>query len=175
MEKGFLDPNQVLDRLDLAENMIAADFGSGSGGWAIPLARRLKDGKVFAIDIQREPLSVLEGKAKTGKILNIQTVCSNAENRRGSKLGENSFDLVLMTNLLFQTENKKAVFAEAKRILKKGGKILVVDWLTESSLGPEKGRVLPQAAEKLAKENGFKKEKEFKAGSHHYGIVFTKS
>ena len=42
----FLNPEQVLKQLDLKEEMTAADFGSGSGGWAIPLAKILKEGKI---------------------------------------------------------------------------------------------------------------------------------
>ncbi len=172
--EGFLDPNQALNQLDLASNMIAADFGSGSGGWAIPLAKRLQDGKVFAIDILKESLSVLKSRSESERIFNIQTVCSNVESRGGSKLGDNSVDLVLMTNLLFQLEDKKTVFSEAKRILKKGGKILVVDWLPKTSFGPEKGRVLPEEVKKLAKDSGLNFEKEFKTGAHHYGIIVEK-
>ena len=173
MEKNFLDPEKVLDQLDLSPNMIAADFGSGSGGWTIPLAKRLSEGKVFAIDILSQPLSALEGRIKSGRILNIQTVLSNVEQKKGSKLSDNSLDLVLMTNLLFQTENRKAVLEEAKRILKVGGKILIVDWI-KTNLGPEKGRIMPETLKKLAEEIGLKFEKEFKAGMHHYGMVFIK-
>lgn len=172
--KDFLDPNQILDQVELFSEMIAADFGSGSGGWAIPLAKRLKDGKVFAIDILKEPLSVLKSRAESERILNVQTVCSNIENKGGSKLGDNSLDLVLMTNLLFQIEDKKRVFSEAKRILKKGGKILIVDWLPKTSFGPEKARVLPETVKKLAKDAGLSFEKEFKAGTNHYGIIIKK-
>lgn len=174
MEEGFIDPNQALNQIDLAPNMIAADFGCGSGFWAIPLAKILKDGKVFAIDILKEPLSALKGRADSERILNIQTICSNVESKGGSKLGDNSVDLVLMTNILFQVENKKAVFLEAKRILKSGGKILVVDWLPKAPLGPEKGRILAEEVKKVAKDFGFKFEKDFKAGGHHYGIILEK-
>ena len=51
MEPTFLNPQEVLNHLELEGDMVAADFGSGSGGWAIPLAKRLKFGKVYAIDI----------------------------------------------------------------------------------------------------------------------------
>ena len=174
MEEGFLNPNQALNQLDLTSNMIAADFGSGSGGWAIPLAKILKEGKVCAIDILKEPLSVLKGRAGSERALNIQTICSNIENKGGSKLGDNSVDLVLMTNLLFQIENKKAVFLETKRILKNGGKILIVDWLPKAPLGPEKGRISPEEVKKIAKDSGLKFEKEFKTGTHHYGVILEK-
>ena len=173
MEKDFVSPEKVLDQLDLTPNMIVADFGSGSGFWAIPLARRLSEGKVFAIDILSQPLSALEGRIKSGRILNIQTVLSNVEQKKGSKLSDNSLDLVLMTNLLFQTENRKAVLEEAKRVLKKGGKVLIVDWI-KTNLGPSQGRIMPETLKKLAEEIGLKFEKEFKAGFHHYGIILEK-
>jgi len=170
----FLNPKEVLKKLDLRKNMIAADFGSGSGGWAIPLAKILEDGKVYAIDILEEPLSALKSKSEIEGISNIETILANVENKKGSKLKDNFLDLVLMTNLLFEAEDKKSIFSEAKRILKSNGKILVVDWLPEASLGPEKGRVSPENVKKIAKELNLKLEKEFKAGDYHYGLVFTK-
>jgi len=170
----FLHPQKVLKQLNLKKDMIAADFGSGSGGWTIPLAKVLKDGKVYAIDILEEPLSALKSKSEIEGILNIEPIRSNVENRNGSKLKDNFLDLVLVTNLLFQVENKKIIISEAKRILKKEGKVLVVDWLPEVSLGPKEGRIPSKDVKKLAKELDLKLEKEFKAGDYHYGLVFSK-
>ena len=170
--EGFLNPNEVLNQLKLLGEMIAADFGSGSGGWAIPLAQRLKFGKVYAIDILEEPLSALKSKAEIQKVYNIETINSNVE--KGIKLPDLSCDLVLLTNLLFQIEDKKRVLTEAKRVLKKGGKILVVDWLPEALQGPREGRVSPDEVKKMAEDLNLKLEKEFKAGVFHYGLVFTK-
>jgi len=170
--EGFLNPNEVLNQLKLLGEMIAADFGSGSGGWAIPLAKRLKFGKVYAVDILEEPLSALKSKAEIQKVYNIETISSNVE--KGIKLPDLSCDLVLLTNLLFQIEDKKRVLTEAKRVLKKGGKILVVDWLPEALQGPREGRVSPDEVKKMAEDLNLKLEKEFKAGVFHYGLVFTK-
>jgi len=170
--EGFLNPNEVLNQLKLLGEMIAADFGSGSGGWAIPLAKRLKFGKVYAVDILEEPLSALKSKAEIQKVYNIETINSNVE--KGIKLPDLSCDLVLLTNLLFQIEDKKRVLTEAKRVLKKGGKILVVDWLPEALQGPREGRVSPDEVKKMAEDLNLKLEKEFKAGVFHYGLVFTK-
>ena len=119
--EDFLNPSKILKQLKLRKDMVAADFGSGSGGWTIPLARKLEDGLVYAIDILEEPISALKGKIALDKIPNIKTIRSNVEDKNGSTLPDSSVDLILMTNLLFQAEDKKAIFAEAKRILKKGG------------------------------------------------------
>jgi len=171
--EGFLNPNKVLNNINLREDMTACDFGCGSGGWVIPLAKRLEEGKVYAIDILEEPLSALQSRAKLEKVLNIETIRANVEKK--VDIIEKSCDLVLMTNLLFQIENKKRVFSEAKRILKKGGEILVVGWLPKIPLGPKKGRVSLDSVKKMAKDAKLKLKKEFTAGAYHYGLVFTKN
>lgn len=171
---GFVNPEEVLNQLELHKEMTAADFGSGSGGWAIPLAKKLEDGKVYAIDVLEEPLSALKSKAKIERISNIETIRSNIEGKEGSTLKENLLDLVLMTNLLFEVENKKVVFEEAKKVLKNNSKILIVDWKPESPVGPKGERISSDEVKKLAKKAGFILEKDFQAGDYHYGLVFTK-
>lgn len=174
MNQGFLNPQEVLNQLKLEGDMIAADFGSGSGGWAIPLAKRLKFGRVYAIDILEEPLSALKSKAEIEKVFNIETIRSNIEGKQGSKLADSFCHLVLMTNLLFEAKDKKMMIVEAKRVLRKKGKILVVDWFLEAPLGPKEGRVSADEVKKIAKDLNLKLEKEFKAGVFHYALVFTK-
>jgi ubiquinone/menaquinone biosynthesis C-methylase UbiE len=169
----FLNPSQVLKQLKLRKDMIACDFGSGSGGWAIPLAKKLENGLVYAIDILEEPLSVLRSRANLERISNIKTMRANVEDKKGLKIAPSSVDLVLMTNLLFQVEDKKTVFSEAKRILKGKGKILVVDWKTDISLGPREGRISEKEIKKIARGSGLRLEKEFTAGTCHYGLIFT--
>ena len=112
---GFVDPEQVLRKIKIKEDMIAADFGSGSGGWVLPLAKKLEDGKVYAIDILEEPLSALKSRAQAEKLRNIETVQANVEKERASGLMDFSCDLVLMTNLLFQCEDKKTVIEFVER------------------------------------------------------------
>ena len=171
MEKEFLNPKKILEKLNLKKDLIAADFGCGSGGWVIPLAKILEDGKIYAIDILEEPLSALKGKAKLEGISNIELVKNDVE--KGVRLLSQSCDLVLMTNLLFECENKKKVLEEGKRVLKKEGKLLIVDWKKESKIGPAE-KVSPEEVKKMAKDIGFKLEKEFEAGPHHWALVFSK-
>ena len=170
--EGFLNPSEVLKRLELRKEMVAADFGSGSGGWTIPLAKHLEEGKVYAIDILEEPLSALKDRAKLEGILNIVPIKSDIE--EGTGLHSESCDLVLITNLLFQVENKKAILEEGKRVLRPGGKILIIDWLIDSPLGPQGGRVSSGEVKEIAKDVDLKVKEEFEAGPYHYGLIFIK-
>lgn len=187
----FLNPAEILKEIKLEKDMTAADFGCGSGGWALPLAKILEDGHVFAIDILEEPLSALRSKAKLEKIANVDAIKADVE--KGTSLLSDSCDLVLMTNLLFQVRTTpehltpdvssltsgvdsgvKRVLEEGKRVLKQGGEILLVDWKPESPLGPKQGRVSMEEVKNLAKDANLKLEQEFSAGNYHYALVFKK-
>jgi len=173
-ESSFLKPEKVLSELDLRENMIVADFGCGAGGWVIPLAKRLEEGKVYAIDVQEEMLSALKGKAELERVTNIETILLDLESSEGVDLIDNFFDIILMTNLLFQLEDKYIVIEEGRRLLKKGGQLLIVDWNKVSPMGPQEGRVNPGDVKKIAEDLGLKLKKEFEAGDHHFALLFTK-
>ena len=80
-----------------------------------------------------------------------------------------------MTDLLFQIDDKEGVFKEAKRVLRIGGRILVIEWLPGASLGPEGGAVSSEEIKEIAKNLGFRLEKELKAGDYHFGLLFTKT
>lgn len=171
MEK-FLEPTEVLKQLKLQEEMMIADFGSGSGGWVLPLAKAVEEGKIYAIDILEEPLSALRSKAKLEKIGNIETVLADVE--KGTELPADSLDLVLMTNLLFECEDGKKVLEEGKRVLKKGGRILIVDWKKEAPLGPKEGRVSVVEVKEMALDLNLRIEKEFTASIFHFGLILVK-
>ena len=171
----FLNPEEVLNQLDLKSDMVVAEFGCGSGGFTIPLAKKLENGLVYALDVQETPLSALKSRSLLENITNIRIIRCDLEKPRGSTLPDFSLDLVLVPNLLFQVQDKIAIISEAKRVLKKEGELLVVDWLSEAVQGPEKGRISAKEVKKIAKDLGLSLQKEFKAGKYHYGLVFAKS
>lgn len=169
----FLDPEKVLDQLDLSKNMVAAEFGCGSGGFAIPLAKKLQDGLVYGLDIQETPLNVLKSRAHSQKIFNVKVIRCDLEKPRGSTLADSSLDLVLISNVLFQAESKAAIITEAKRVLRQNGKLVIVDWLPTAPQSIE-GRISPEEAKKTAADAGLILEKEFEAGRYHWGVVFKR-
>ena len=173
MVSVFANPKEILaNHLALKRNMLAADFGCGSGEWAAAVAEIMEHGKVYAIDLLEEPLSAARSRARVAGLENIEFVKSDIE-KLIPRLRADSLDLVLMTNLLFQVKDKKAVFEEAKRVLKPGGKILVIDWKNGVAIGP--AEKLPQEAVKeFVAQSGFGPVDEFDAANFHYGLVFEK-
>ncbi len=170
----FLNPEQALNQLGIYEGMVCADFGSGSGGWVLPLAKKIKGGRVYAVDIQDVALEALKTKAAASQLNNIRTVKADLESGVGSSIQNNLLDLVLMTNLLFQLIDKQKVISEANRVLRPAGRLLVVDWKPEASIGPQEGKIAPEEVKTMCQDTGFDLEKEIVVGTYHYGLVFQK-
>lgn len=173
---GFLNPGELLRRLDILPGSEVADFGCGAGFFAIPLARLVgEQGVVHAIDVRAAPLEALGGRAKLEGIYVIQTHRADLESPRGSGLADASQDIVLMANILFQVHDRAAVVREAHRVLKSGGRLVAVEWHAEASLARSFASHATQTdVQTLAAAAGFKQEHTLEAGSHHFAIVFRK-
>ena len=171
---GFMNPDKIVEKLNIKSGMIVADFGCGAGYFTVPIAKIIKNsGKVYAIDVLKESLENVLGKAKLYDLLNIETVRSNIEIAGGSKIKSASVDLVILANILFQCNDHDSVLIEAKRILKNDGSIVVVDWIPKKvPLGPKYEHCLSEeSVKKLSIKNGLKVVKKIDAGSQHYGMI----
>jgi ubiquinone/menaquinone biosynthesis C-methylase UbiE len=163
--------------MDIEPGMIVADFGSGSGAYVHAIAERLAHaGHVYAIDVQQELLRRIKNESHKRGYKNVEIVWSDLERPYGSRIADNHVDRVLISNLLFQLEDKDVLMSEAYRILKPEGLLAVVDW-SESfgGMGPHKNDVVKKSAA-LAhmKKAGFEQVREFEAGAHHYGLISKK-
>jgi len=170
----FVNPEETLKQLNLAKEMTAIDVGSGSGGWTLPLAKILEDGLVFAVDILEEPLSALQGKARHAGITNVRPVLADIELGL-PKVASQSCDFALMTNVLFQIEDRPSAFKEIARVLKPGGQLLVVDWLPGPGFGPKEGRLPASEVKALASQANFDFTQELPVELYHYGLLFIKN
>ena len=174
MRMTFLDPEEALDKIEIKPDMTASDFGCGSGGFSIPLAKRVQDGIVYALDVQEPPLEALKSRASMEGVLNINVIRCNLESPRSSGIPDISLDLVTIVNVFFQIEKKEVVLEEARRVLKSGGRILVIEWNPDSSKGPVVGRVSSEEIIKMGEKSGFTFKEEFSIGDYHYGVILEK-
>ncbi|MEA2113172.1 MAG: class I SAM-dependent methyltransferase [Patescibacteria group bacterium] len=170
---GLSSPEIILEQLNISDKAQVADFGCGNGYFSVPLAKIVQQGKVYAIDVIKEALEAVKSKAALEEIFNIETVHCNLEVLGNSKLAGESIDFVLTRNILFQSQKKAEIIKEAKRILKKEGKLVLIEWIGESSLAPKEGWFISKEdARRLAENEGFVFEKELKIDNQHYGLVF---
>jgi len=169
----FLNPSQTLNSLSFLEDtFIAIDIGSGSGGWVVPLAKILENGKVYALDIQEEPLSALQGRLEHENIRNVQTILADIE--KGVKIPNSTIDFALLSNILFQVDDRVVVLNETKRMLKSGARMLVIDWKKLGNIGPKEYAISREEMKEVAQKNGFILENDFDLGKYHWGLIFKK-
>lgn len=170
----FSDPASNLSKLGLNEGMRVVDLGAGSGFYTFEASRRVgTSGRVYSVDVVKDLLERIRSVGKSSGLHNIEVIWANFEKIGGTKLGEASVDRVIASNVLFQVEKTDEFILEIKRILKPGGKVLIVDWSEVSALSP-KNIVTSNKAQMLFEKVGFKLDQSFNAGDHHYGLVLIR-
>jgi len=173
----FSDPEKNIEQLSLGKGNYVADFGSGTGYYSFAAAEAVgEDGRVYSIDVQKDLLQKLKNEAKLKHLNNIEIIWADIEHLGGTKLRESSMDAVVIANVFFQIGQKNNTVMEIKRILKKGGRVLLVDWQSSfGGIGPQVADVLSEEdAGKLFQKQGFELDREIPAGAQHYGMIFRK-
>jgi ubiquinone/menaquinone biosynthesis C-methylase UbiE len=173
----ILNPAELLSKLLLRETSHVADLGAGFGVFTFPAADRVQGGKVYAVEIQKNLLSAISKKIAEGKYKNIEVISGDIEKRGGTKIADSAVDAVILSNTLFQIEDKSAAAEEIKRILKPGGKLLLVDWMENTAkFGPPKEHIIVQKeAVKIFENVGFTASEELHVGEYHYGMILLLS
>lgn len=172
----FADPKTNVLQMGLHEGMKVGDFGAGSGHYALAAAVIVgSKGRVYAVDVQEDMLVRLADDAARAGLRNVETVWGDFERAGGTKLKDQALDAVILSNTLFQLSRADDAIKEIKRVLRPGGKLLVVDWAgAYGGMGPSQDSVVPEhKAEELFIGGGFHKAKSFRGGPHHYSILFT--
>ncbi len=170
-----IDIDEILSQLKLTPKMSGADFGTGPGHWAVGLARRLRKGLVYAIDIQDGCLSALEGKAKHNYLENLRFLKRDLTANRGSGLPDKSLEVVIMANMLFQVGNEQAVITEAGRVLKKHGKLLMIDSQTKSPIIQNQKSISQEEIVEIAEQSNFHLLERLNLGDYYFGFIFNKN
>lgn len=175
---NLISPVKIFEKLGLGSGMRVGDFGCGRlGVFALTAAKIVGDkGMVYAVDVVKTILAALEERAKTERIDNIKTVWSNLEVYGATKVENESLDAGFIINVLFQTDKDAAIIRECSRMVKPGGKLMIIDWKKEGALfGPAlKDRIDREEVARTAGGLGLKQVDSFEAGPCHFGMIFEK-
>jgi len=133
-----------------------ADFGCGTGVLSAAIARWARS--VVAIDQSAEALSRARTRARAEGRRNITFL---KEDLHALSLAPGTLDLVVLSQSLHHVQDPRAVLGEAARILRPGGKVVVLElmpheeeWVRER-LGHRHLGFPPAALEKSLLEAGF--------------------
>jgi ubiquinone/menaquinone biosynthesis C-methylase UbiE len=131
---------ELLKDLGVKQGQVVLDFGCGAGTYAIPAARIVGKGKVYALDKNKGTLDELMHKAELAGICNLERKEQNGE--RGIDLPDRSVDTVLLFDVLHsyyfpRTADRRKLLEEVRRICKKGARVLVYPKHMESGAKAE--------------------------------------
>jgi predicted methyltransferase len=129
-------PQQVIDALEIRKGQTVADLGAGSGYFSFRMAPKVgSEGKVLAVDIQEEMLSVVRQRAQREGVKNVVAMRSTTSD---SKLAPASVDLLLMVDVYHELEYPYEVMQSVVKGLKPGGRVALVEYRKEDPRVPIK-------------------------------------
>lgn len=169
----FSNPVKNLKSFGLKEDNIVADLGAGTGFYSIAAGQIASRGKVYAIELQKDYLTTIKNRIADARLKNVETIWGNVEKIGGTKIGDSAIDVAIVSNILFQVEDKEKFIDEVKRILKPKGRVLLIDW-SESSIMGSTSIISKEKALLMFEKKGFILERNINAGEHHYGIILIK-
>ena len=127
----FLDSDEILNELDLKGDEIFMDAGCGDGHIAIKVIEEyLPRGTVYAVDVYGESIEDMETYKNGNCVENLINI--EADISKGIPgVEDGSIDVVLMVNVFHGFKASRTMddaIEELKRIIKKDGKIAIMDY-----------------------------------------------
>ncbi|MEN9552264.1 MAG: hypothetical protein RI935_641 [Candidatus Parcubacteria bacterium] len=172
----FLTPKHLVSELYLKPGDRVADIGSGTGVYTIALSEEVGEtGIVYAVDIHRDMLHTLATTLDKRGILNVEMLWANIE--KHIPIDAYSLDAMVISNTLFQCEDRDKALSVIATLLKPEGQLLFVDWKDSfGGIGPHKDQVITEEeAITLTRAHGFRLLKRLQAGNYHYAFIAISS
>lgn len=122
-------PEVVLAEMGLKEGMTVAEIGTGTGYFARRIAKAIgPTGKVLAVDIQPEMLTLLEKYAAEEGVRNIVPILGTETDPKLPKAG---VDRILMVDVYHEFQKPGEMLARIRESLAPGGRVIVVEYRAE--------------------------------------------
>ncbi|MDR7855970.1 class I SAM-dependent methyltransferase [Tissierella sp.] len=109
--------DEIKDVLELQGEEIVLDIGGGTGKLAEYICKDCKI--VYVLDESKGMLTKVEANTRVAPVLG-DALNTNFEN--------NSMDIVILSDILHHIENQQRLIEEIHRVLKKNGKLIILDF-----------------------------------------------
>lgn len=122
----WLPPEPILHTVGIAPGAVAVDIGAGTGFWTLPLSQLVGPaGMVYAVDVEPIMHEELGTLVREKQLPNVQIVSSTEQE---IPLPNAVADVGIAGFVLHEPADHAAFVREIVRLLRPGGRLLVVDW-----------------------------------------------
>ncbi|XOV83875.1 MAG: class I SAM-dependent methyltransferase [bacterium] len=125
----------LIDNLPLRSDSIVADIGAGTGYFSFPVANRVPDGQVLAVDIQQEMLDIISARALALGVDNVVPVAGSVSD---PGLAAQSVDLIFIVDAYHEFSHPLEMGRAMVRALKPGGQLVLIEYRGEDPSVPIK-------------------------------------
>jgi ubiquinone/menaquinone biosynthesis C-methylase UbiE len=123
---------EVLERIGIMRGQAVLDFGCGYGAYTIPVAKIVgEQGRVYALDKDKEALDTLMQKAGSAGLKNIKRMETSGELE--IKLTDETVDVVLLFDVFHsfyfpRPSDKRRLLGEIRRIMRPSAFLSISVW-----------------------------------------------
>lgn len=153
--------SELLQSMQIKKGMTVCDLGAGNGYHALLMSEMVgSSGKILAIDIQPEMLELLNRRAKSAGIKNIETILGGIAN---PNIPPESCDLLLMVDVYHEISEPEKMLKHIHQSLNADGLVVLVEYREEDPQVPIKP-LHKMSKQQILKEylpNGFELEREY--------------
>jgi ubiquinone/menaquinone biosynthesis C-methylase UbiE len=118
----------VIEAMDLKPHAVVVDIGAGSGYFSFRISPRVPQGRVLAVDIQPQMLTVIERRKRDGDYANVEAVLGSVTDPR---LAAGSVDAVLMVDAYHEFSHPHEMMTAVVGALRPGGRVYLVEYRAE--------------------------------------------
>ncbi len=116
----------LIQKLNLKPGMVVGDIGAGTGHISTMMTERIApDGVVWAVDIQPQMIKMLQKKAESLPKGRLQIRQSSEKNLN---LPDRILDVAIMVDVYHELEYPRETLQSLMRAVKRGGKIVFVEY-----------------------------------------------
>jgi len=131
--KNGRNPREVLSKLIPDEKVLVLDMCCGTGSNGIGVA--MKKPSVTAVGLDRSKPMLKRARQKVQKLglSNVKLICRDATD---TGLKDEMFDYIIIGLVLHECNSElwKMILSEAYRLLKKDGRMIILDWESQTGL-----------------------------------------
>jgi ubiquinone/menaquinone biosynthesis C-methylase UbiE len=126
----------MLKALHIAPGDTVCDMGCGNGFYTVPLSRLVgPEGRVYAVDVQGEMLTLLRARLRKEKIGNVKPILGDFWD---PKLPAGKVDLILLVDVYHEFSYPEPMLRAMRNSLKPTGRLALVEFRLEDPEVPIK-------------------------------------